>query len=115
MKKIGIIAALFLSACISIDMPGVVTDTVKATKDVYKEATAKKTEPAATPARRVLAHSYVGGDSETVAQIKQSCVNEAAQKLSRLGVKEQGYSVLKNEIVTLNDNAVANCELAVQD
>jgi hypothetical protein len=42
-------------------------------------------------------------------------VNEAAQKLSRIGVKELRYSVFKNEIVTLNDSAVANCELAVED
>jgi hypothetical protein len=120
MKKIGIVGALFLSGCVSIEMPkNLVSDTAKVTKDAYEGLTAKKTEPAkapaATPARRALAHSYVGRDSETVAEIKQVCVNEATQKLNRIGGKEQRYSVLKNEIVTFNNSAVANCELAIED
>jgi hypothetical protein len=115
MKKTAIIAALFLSGCISIDLPNVVSDTAKLTKETYKDLTSRKEEPAKAPARRVLAHSYVGKDSETLAQIKQVCVNEAAQKLSQIGVTEQRYSVLKNEVVTLKNSAVANCELAVED
>ena len=118
MKKISIIAALVLSGCISIEMPGVVSDMVKAAKDVYKEARADKTEPTrapAAPARRVLAHSYVGKDNEIEADIKQSCVKEAAQKLNRIAGKEQGYSVLKNEVATLNNYVFANCELAIED
>jgi hypothetical protein len=115
MKKTGIIAALFLSGCISIDLPNVVSDTAKVTKETYKDLTSKKAEPAKVPARRVLAHSYVGKDSETVSEIKQVCVNEAAHKLSLIGVTEQSYSVLRNEIVTLRNSAVANCELAVED
>jgi len=119
MKRIGIAAALFLSGCVTIEMKDVVSDTVKATKDVYKEVTTKKTEPAkapaASPARRVLAHSYVGKDSETVSEIKQVCVNEAAQKLKQIAGKEQRYSVLKNDVLTLNNSAVANCELAIED
>ena len=120
MKKTCIIAALFLSACVSVELPkNLVSDTAKVTKDAYEGLTAKKTAPAkapaATPARRVLAHSYVGRDSETVAEIKQVCVNEAAQKLSKIGGKEQRYSVFKNELVTLNNSAIANCELAIED
>jgi len=110
MKNTGIIAALFLSGCVSVELPNVVSDTARVTKETYQELTSKK-----APARRVLAHSYVGKDSETLAQIKQVCVDEAAQKLSQLGVAEQRYSVVKNEIVTLRNNAVANCELAVED
>jgi hypothetical protein len=115
MKRIGLVAAVLLSGCISIDLPNVVSDTAKATKETYKELTSRKAEPAKAPARRVLAHSYVGKDSETVAEIRQICVNEAAQKLSLIGVKDQSYSVQKNEIVTLNNSAVANCELALED
>jgi hypothetical protein len=63
----------------------------------------------------VLAHSYVGKDSETIAQIKQSCVDEATEKLNRIGVKETRYSILRNEVVSLNSSAVANCELALED
>jgi hypothetical protein len=42
-------------------------------------------------------------------------VDEAAQKLNQIGGKEQRYSVLKSEVVTLNNSAVANCELALED
>ena len=119
MKKISIIAALVLSGCITIDMPGVVSDMVKAAKDVYREARADKTEsnraPATAPARRILAHSYVGRDNQTEADIKQLCVKEAAEILNRIAGKEQGYSVLKNEVATLNNNVFANCELAIED
>lgn len=119
MKKFSIIAALFLSGCISIEMPGLVSDVVKATKDAYREAMADKTvptkAPATTSARFVLAHSYVGKDSQSVAEIKQLCVNEAAQKLVSIAGKELGYSVLKNEVVTFNNKAIANCELVIED
>ena len=119
MKEISIIAALFLSGCISIEMPGVVSDIVKAAKDVYKGTSADKAEPtkapATTSARRVLAHSYIGKDSQTEAEIKQLCVKEATQKLNRITGKEMDYSVLKNEIVTFNNNTFTNCELAVED
>ena len=43
MKDLSIIAALILSGCISIEMPGVVSGTVKTAKDVYKGTTADKT------------------------------------------------------------------------
>jgi mannitol-specific phosphotransferase system IIBC component len=115
MQRIGIVAAVFVSGCVSIELPNVVSDTAKVTRETYKELTSRKAEPAKAPARRVLAHSYVGKDSETVAEIRQVCVNEAAQKLSLMGVKDVRYSVQKNEIVTLNNSAVANCELALED
>ena len=109
MKKISIIAALVLSGCISIEMPGVVSDMVKAAKDVYKEARADKTEPTrapATPARRALAHSYVGKDNELEADIKQLCVKEAAQRLNRIAGKEQGTLWGDRSAASLSDASV---------
>jgi len=109
MKKISFVAALLLSGCITIEMPGVVNDVVKAAKDAYKGPAADK------PTRRVLAHSYVGMGGQTEAEMKQLCVKEAAQKLSVVAGRELDYLVLKNEVVTFSSNAVANCELAAKD
>jgi PBP1b-binding outer membrane lipoprotein LpoB len=120
MKKMAVFAALFLSGCVSIEFPGLVTDAVKATKDLYKEATSDKTEPAkaepgATSPRHTLAHSYAGKDSQTVAEIKRSCVTEAARKLGQVAGKEMPYTVVENEIATVNGKVVANCKLAVEN
>lgn len=116
---ISVIAALMLSGCITIEVPGLVSDLVKATKYAYKGARADKTEaakaPATTSARPVIVHSYVGQYSQTDAEMKHLCVSEAAQKLGRIAGKELRYSVLSNEVVMLNNNAFANCELAVED
>jgi hypothetical protein len=120
MKKTTALAALLLSGCISIEFPGLVSDAVKATKGLYKDATGDKAAPAkAGPAaaspRQVLAHSYVGKDSQTVAEIKRSCVTEAARKLGQITGKETPYTVVENEIATLGSDVVANCKLAVDN
>ena len=116
MRRLSIIAMLFLSGCITIEMPGVVTDMVKAAKDAYKGSTSDKAEPnkPASPARHVLAHSYVGQDGQTDPEIKQLCIREAAQKLTRIAGRELNYVVLKSEVTTFNNVTFANCELGVE-
>jgi hypothetical protein len=52
--------------------------------------------------------------SQTEAEIKHVCVAEAAQMLRRIAGKELSYSVLRDDIVMLNNTAFANCELAVE-
>lgn len=119
MKKLSVIVALFLAGCISIEIPGLVSDLAKATRYAYRGARGDKTEPAKAPAtssaRPVIVHSYVGQYGQTEAEIKESCVTEAAQKLGRIAGKALRYSVLDNEVVMLNNNAYANCQLAVED
>ena len=116
MKKLTVLLPLFLCGCVSIEMPGLVSDAVRAAKDLYS-GTSEKTQLAradATASRQpVLAHSYVGKMSQTEAEIKNVCVAEAAQKLRLIAGKELSYSVLRDDIVTLNNTAFANCELAV--
>ena len=118
-KTISIVAALFLSGCITIEMPGVVSDMVKAAKDIYRGPTSdgpdstKALNPSSAP--RVLSHSYIGTGSQTEAEIRQLCVREEAQKLNRIAGKESDYVVLKNEVVTFNNHAFVNCELGVRD
>ena len=117
MKKLTVLLPLFLCGCVSIEMPGLVSDVVRAAKDLYSGTSAEKTQLAradATASRQpVLAHSYVGKMSQTEAEIKHVCVAEAAQKLRLIAGKELSYSVLRDDIVTLNNTAFANCELAV--
>jgi hypothetical protein len=117
MKKLIFLLPLLLSGCVSIEMPGLVSDVVKAAKDLYAGTSADRTQvakPAATASRQpVLAHSYVGKVSETQAEIKHVCVAEAAQMLRVITGKEMSYSVLREEIVMLDKTAIANCELAV--
>jgi hypothetical protein len=120
MKAIAILGVCFLSGCVSVELPGIVSDTVKVTKDVYKSATGDKTEaknaqPGAATPRRMIAHSYIGKDSQTVAEIKETCVTEAVQKLSQMAGKELPYTVIENDIVTLNNNVAANCKVAVEN
>ena len=118
-RWVGIVAVILLSGCITIEMPGVVTDMVKAAKDAYKGSVSDRAEPgkgrAANSTRSVLVHSYAGTGGQTEAEMKQLCVNEAAQKLALIAGKELNYVVLKSEVVTLNEGTFANCELAVGD
>jgi len=117
MKKLTLLLPLLLCGCVSIEMPGLVSDVVKAAKDIYAGTSADKTQvakPDATTSRQpVLAHSYVGKTSQTQAEIKHVCIAEAAQMLRVIAGKELSYSVLRDEIVMLNNTAIANCELAV--
>ena len=119
MQKVVIVGVLFLSGCVTIEMPGVVTDMAKVAKDAYKGSTFHKSDstkkPDASSMRFVLAHSSVGKDSQTEAEIKQLCIKEAAQKLARIAGKELNYVVLKSEVVTVNNTVFANCELGVED
>lgn len=118
MKKMTVLLPVFLCGCVSIEMPGLVSDVVKAAKDLYTGTRADKTQlakPDAIASRQpVLAHSYVGKMSQTEAEIKHVCIAEAAQMLRLIAGKELSYSVLRDDIVMLNNTAIANCELAVE-
>lgn len=121
MKPYLPLITLLLSGCVSIEMPGIVADTTKVVKDVYKSATTKA-EPAApaasaatpTPVRNALSHSYIGTEVQSIADLKQVCVNEAAQKLNQLSGKTVRYSVSENEVVVINGKPVANCKLMAE-
>jgi hypothetical protein len=63
----------------------------------------------------VVTHSFVGRDDQTVAEIRQSCVIEATQKLAQVVGTDVRTTVLDNEVITLRGRVVANCRLAVQE
>lgn len=117
MKKLAILFALLLNGCISIELPNLVSDTVKVGKDAYQATLGEKPAPAADPttSKFTLAHSYIGKESQTVAQIKQQCVDEASVKLNQIAGKPVRNIVAQNEIMTLNSNVVANCKLVAEN
>ena len=104
-----------LSACVSIELPGVVTDTAKVAKDTYKSVTAKKNPPeAAKPvaeAGNSISNTYVGQDSQTTAEVKQACVSEAADKLFKAHGKEVAYTVTENNLSAVNNAVAAHCRI----
>lgn len=113
----SIILLPILSGCVSIDLPGVVSDTARVTKDAYRSVAGKKAEPEppkpAAPAADTIANTYVGKESETVADVKQGCVNEAAAKLFKAIGKEVAYTVVELSLSTVNNLLAANCRLVV--
>jgi len=111
------ICALLLSGCVSIEAPGLVTDAARVTKDAYRSVVGKPAEAASspTPARAAMSHSYVGNETQSMAETKQACVNEAAQKLNQLSGKTVNYSVLESELSIINGRPVASCKLALRD
>lgn len=129
------LALPLLSGCVSIELPGVVSDTARVAKDAYHSVTAKKAVPAAaatpagtpTPAPAPMpapmpvkavaeagisvSNTYIGQDSQTPAEVKQLCVSEAAAKLFKAMGREAGYTVAENTISTVNNAIAASCRI----
>jgi chemotaxis protein CheY-P-specific phosphatase CheC len=109
---------LALSGCVNLEFPGLIADTAKISKDAYTSVVGKKEAPEPAKPTAVqgeyIAHAYIGQESQTVTEIKQLCVNEAAEKLSKLAGKDVRYSVTENTITTVNNTVVANCKLTIE-
>ena len=117
MKLFLLALTLPLAACVSIDLPGLVSDTAKVGKDAYQSIAGKKAdekpgEPAAASGE-FITYTTVGQPSQTIAEIRDQCVREAVEKLSQLSGKEVQFTVLENTIGSVNNNVVANCKVAI--
>jgi beta-lactam-binding protein with PASTA domain len=119
MKWLVILCGALLAGCVTVELPkNLVQDTVKVGKDAYKAVVGEKPKPAAPePAGSsvALAHSYVGKESQTIGEVKQRCVEEAAQKLEQVAGKQVSYSVTQNDVLTINATVVANCRLVADN
>ena len=108
LKAAFLVAALVLAGCVSIELPHVVADTAKVSKEAYQALKGNKRDANA------ISHSYIGNSSQTTGEIKQRCESEAAQKLRQVGNgSEVRYTVLENEIVAINGTIAANCRIAL--
>ncbi|MFZ2161908.1 MAG: hypothetical protein WAW02_06785 [Sideroxyarcus sp.] len=117
-----LILALALSGCVNLEFPGLIADTAKVGKDAYGAIVGKKEaqEPAKQePAKPVveqteyITHAYIGQESQSITEIKQLCVSEAAEKLFKIAGREVRYTVIENTIATVNNTVVANCRLDI--
>jgi hypothetical protein len=116
MKSIYVVLALpVLSACVSIELPGVVLDATKLAKDTYRSVVGSKGEqegPAAsTDSPNSVSNTYIGQDNQTPVEVKNLCVSEAVAKLFKANGKEVPYTIIENTISTVNNAISANCKV----
>lgn len=110
----ALLLSLALTACVTIEVPHLVADTAAVGKSAYDALHAKKEAKKREQASNAMSHSYVGNKRQTTAEIKQQCEVEGAAKLRQVGGGEQvAYTVLTNEIVSINGAIAANCKLAL--
>jgi hypothetical protein len=106
--------AFSLSACVTIEVPHLVSDTAKAGRDAYDSVAARREAKKREKAATTLSHSYIGTRSQSPAEIKQQCEVEAAAKLRQAGGETQvAYTVVENEIANIGGAVAANCKLAL--
>jgi len=134
MKLLYLVLLLAVSGCVNLEFPGLVSDTAKLGKDAYGAVVGKKDskepapqEPAiqesANPVRETaipaanpneyITNTYIGQENQSIAEIKQKCVSEAAEKLFKLAGNDARYTVVENTIATVNNTVVANCRLSM--
>lgn len=116
MKHILILPALLVvSACVSIDLPGVVSDSAKVAKETYRSVAGKKDEQegaaAGADSSDSVSNTYIGQETQTAAEVKNLCVGEAAAKLFKASGKEVPYTVTQNTISTINNSVAATCRV----
>lgn len=114
MKHLFVLLALpVLSACISIDLPGVVSDSAKVAKDTYRSVAGKKDEqeapPSSTESSESVSNTYIGRETQTPVEVKNLCVGEAAAKLFKASGKEVPYTITQNTLSTVNNSIAATC------
>ncbi|WP_073213311.1 hypothetical protein [Massilia sp. CF038] len=113
-KSLCIIAPILLSGCFTIKLDNVVRDTADVSKSAYQSLAAKWDAKKKAKTATVISHSYIGNNNQTVTEVKQLCETEAAQKLRTMsGLEEVRYTVIENEIVTINGAVAANCKLGM--
>ena len=114
MKHLIILLALpVISACVTIALPGVVSDSAKVAKEAYRSVTGKNDEqegaPSSTNLSESVSNTYIGQETQTPAEVKNLCVAEAAAKLFKSSGKEVPYTVTQNTISTFNASIAATC------
>lgn len=114
MMSSAVLLSLALSACVTIEVPHLVADTAALGKSAYDGLHVIREAKKREQAGNATSHSYVGNKRQTTAEIKQQCEVEGAAKLRQPGGGEQvAYTVLSNEIVSINGAIAANCKLAL--
>lgn len=107
MKHVLVLLALpVVSACVSIDLPGVVSDSAKVAKETYRSVAGTSSS---TDASESVSNTYIGQETQTPAEVKNLCVGEAAAKLFKASGKEVPYTITQNTLSTVNNSVAATC------
>ena len=112
MKFLWLIFSLpVLSACVSVELPGVVFDAARFAKDTYRSVAGNKGEheggAAGTDSSDSVSNTYIGQDNQTPVE-----VSEAVAKLYKANGKDVPYTIVENTISTVNNAISANCKVA---
>lgn len=134
MKLSYMVLPFAISGCVNLEFPGLVSDTAKLSKEAYgaivgkkdskesvtqepaRQESAKPAQEPAIPAAKpneYITNAYIGQENQSIAEIKQKCVGEAAEKLFKLSGNNARYTVVENTIATVNNTVVANCRLSI--
>lgn len=114
LKTLWMASPLLFVGCVSIEVPHLVEDTAKVSKSAYNAVSQKIDRRKRERNGKIITHSYIGSTNQGVNDVKQRCEGEAVNKLRQMGGGgEISYSVLDNEIVTINGTIAANCRLAL--
>ena len=116
MKFFWVVLALpVLPGCVSIDLPGAVTDAAKVALDTYRSVAGHNGERgeqvASADSSNNVYNTYIGHDDQTPAEVKKLCVSEAVAKLFKANGKEVPYTVTETTISTVNNAMSANCRV----
>jgi hypothetical protein len=113
-KTVFLFVPLLLSGCLSVKLDNVVRDTADVSKSAYQSLSAKWDAKKKAKTANVISHSYLGNASQSINEIKQLCESEAVQKLRVMaGVEDVQYTLIENEIVTINGAVAANCKVGM--
>ena len=117
MKFLWLIFSLpVLSACVSVELPGVVFDAARFAKDTYRSVAGNKGEheggAAGTDSSDSVSNTYIGQDNQTPVEVRNLCVSEAVAKLYKANGKDVPYTIVENTLSTVNNAISANCKVA---
>jgi hypothetical protein len=113
-KSLFLLVPVVLTGCFTIKLDNVVRDTADVSKSAYQSLSAKWDGKKKAKTANVITHSYVGSNSQSVAEIKQQCESEAVQKLRAMAaVEDVRYTLIENEVVTINGAVAANCKVGM--
>jgi len=110
-KSLFLVAPILFTGCVSVRVPHPADHAAHVSRSVHNAVAAQNDRRARDG--RTITHSYIGSGNQTVNEVKQRCEAEAANKLRQMSGGDARYSVLDNDIVTINGAIAANCRLAM--
>jgi hypothetical protein len=118
MKSLAFCLAVWTTGCVSVDLPGVVSDTAKVTKETYRSVVGSKDEakapPPANDGRDSVTNSTIGSATQTLAQIKQLCQEEAEAKLRKHVGADARVVLVDSSTSTVNASVVVHCRVGLE-